>query len=67
MALGVVAFEKTLSLKELKEASVAGDMAANAGNWNAGPVGRPNLGESVCTGLRVPGPQKCMPGIRGVL
>lgn len=57
----------TLSWKELNEANVAGD-TANVGNWNAGPVGKPlpNLGDRA-TGLRVPGPHRCIPGISGVL
>lgn len=57
----------TLSGKLLNDANVAGD-TENAGNWNAGGACSPlpNLGESVATGLSVPGPQKWMPGISGV-
>lgn len=62
------ALVNTLSWNVLKDASVAGD-TANAGNWNAGAACSPlpNLGDNVATGLNVPGPQKCIPGISGVL
>lgn len=66
--LFVVALVNTLSGKELNEDKVAGE-TAKAGNWNAGPACKPlpNLGDRVATGLKVPGPQKCIPGIMGVL